>query len=65
MKAAHAAVRKAHPGESGTFVAWLLDGAAPEDVVALKREIPTPVMTVLNAIPGRHYRKNIAAIWLS
>src|SRR5215510_10005737 len=60
MKAARTAVRKAHQGEGGTFVAWLLDGAAPEDVVGLKREIPPPIVTVLNAIPGRHYRKNIA-----
>jgi hypothetical protein len=63
MKAARAAVRKAHQGEGGTFVAWLMDGAAPEDVAGLKREIPPPVVAVLNAIPGRHYRKNIASTW--
>ncbi len=65
MKDARAAVRKAHQGESGTFVAWLLDGAAPEDVAGLKREIPPPVVAVLKAIPGRHYRKNIASVWSS
>jgi hemerythrin-like domain-containing protein len=65
MKAARAAVRKAHQGESGTFVAWLLDGAAPEDVAGLKREIPPPVVAVLNTVPGRHYRKNIASVWSS
>ncbi len=65
LKAAQAAVRKAHQGETGTFVAWLLDGAAADEVVALKREIPAPVVTVLNAIPGRHYRKNIATVWTS
>jgi hemerythrin-like domain-containing protein len=65
MKAAAGAVRKAHQGASGTFVAWLLDGAAPEDVAGLKREIPPPVVAVLNAIPGRHYRKNIASVWSS
>jgi len=63
MKAARGAVRKAHQGESGTFVAWLLDGAAPEDVAGLKREIPAPVVTVLNTVPGRHYRKHIASVW--
>jgi hemerythrin-like domain-containing protein len=63
MKAARGAVRKAHQGESGTFVAWLLDGAAPEDVAGLKREIPAPVVAVLTTIPGRHYRKNIASVW--
>lgn len=63
MKSARAAVRKAHSGEGGTFVAWLLDGAAPDDVAGLKKEIPPPVVMVLNAIPGRHYRKNIASVW--
>jgi hypothetical protein len=56
-------VRKAYKGQSGTFVAWLLDGASPEDVAGLKREIPAPVVTVLNALPGRRYRKNIATVW--
>ncbi len=64
-KAAQAAVRKAHKGEGGTFVAWLMDGAAPEDVAALKKEIPPPVVAVLHAIPGRQYRKNIAPVWSS
>jgi hemerythrin-like domain-containing protein len=65
FKEARAAVRRAHKGEAGTFVAWLLDGAAPEDVSGLKHEIPAPVVAVLNAVPGRHYRKNIATVWSS
>jgi len=63
MKAAAAEVRKAHKGEAGTFVAWLLDGAAAEDVAALRREIPGPVVSVLNAVPGRHYRRTVASVW--
>jgi hemerythrin-like domain-containing protein len=63
MKRAQAAVRKAHKGQSGTFVAWLLDGAEPEHVAGLKREIPQPVVAFLNAVPGRHYRRNIAPVW--
>lgn len=63
FKQALAAVRKAHKGESGTFVAWLLDGAAPDDVAGVKKEIPPPVVAVLNAIPGRRYRRNIATVW--
>jgi hypothetical protein len=63
MKQAQAAVRKAHRGEAGTFVAWLLDGAAPDDVAGLKRAIPPPVVAVLNTVPGRHYRKNVAIVW--
>ena len=63
LKQAQAAVRKAHKGQAGTFVAWLLDGAEPADVAGLKREIPPPVVALLNAVPGRHYRKNVATVW--
>lgn len=63
LKVAATEVRKAHKGHSGTFVAWLLDGAAPEDAAALRREIPGPVVTVLNAVPGRHYRRTVAPVW--
>jgi hypothetical protein len=44
-------------------VAWLLDGAAPDDVAGLKRAMPPPVVAVLNTVPGRHYRKNVAIVW--
>ncbi|HEX4473225.1 MAG TPA: hemerythrin domain-containing protein [Nocardioides sp.] len=63
MKQALVAVRKAHQGGAGTFVAWLLDGAEPDDVTGLKQEMPPPVVAFLNAVPGRHYRKNIATVW--
>jgi hemerythrin-like domain-containing protein len=63
MKQAQAAVRKAHKGQTGTFVAWLLDGAEPNDVAGLKSEIPAPVVALLNAVPGRHYRKSVATTW--
>jgi hemerythrin-like domain-containing protein len=63
MKAAAADVRKAHKGEAGTFIAWLLDGAAPEDASALRQQIPGPVVSVLNAVPGRHYRRSVASVW--
>jgi len=63
MKVAAADVRKAHKGEAGTFVAWLLDGASPDDAAALRREIPGPVVRVLNAVPGRRYRRTVASVW--
>jgi hypothetical protein len=65
MRQARAAVRKGHRGGTGTFVAWLLDGATPDDVAGLRREIPAPVVATLNAIPGRHYRRTIAPVWAS
>jgi hypothetical protein len=63
LKQAAVAVRRAFKGETGTFVAWLLDGADPGDAAGLKKEIPPPVVAFLNAVPGRHYRKNIASVW--
>jgi hemerythrin-like domain-containing protein len=63
LKAAAVEVRRAHKGEAGTFVAWLLDGATPDDAAALRREIPAPVVSVLNAVPGRHYRRTVAPVW--
>ncbi|HEY3527674.1 MAG TPA: hemerythrin domain-containing protein [Nocardioides sp.] len=63
LKAAQVAVRKAHRGNQGTFIAWLLDGAAPDDVAGLRKQIPPPVLAVLNAVPGRRYRKDVATVW--
>jgi len=63
LKAAGVEVRKAHKGEAGTLIAWLLDGATPDDTAALRREIPAPVVSVLNAVPGRHYRRAVAPVW--
>jgi len=63
LKQAAVAVRRAFKGQTGTFVAWLLDGASPDDAAGLKKEIPPPVVAFLNAVPGRHYRKNIAGVW--
>lgn len=63
FRAARVAVRKAHKGESGTFVAWLMDGAGPEELEGLRREIPRPVVSVLNRVPGRNYRRTIAPVW--
>ena len=54
---------KAHKGETGTFIAWLLDGAGPADVAALRREIPGPVVSVLKTVPGRRYRRTVASVW--
>ncbi|MDR7085990.1 hypothetical protein J2X11_000829 [Aeromicrobium panaciterrae] len=63
LKAAQAAVRKAHKGGAGTFASWLLDGADADATAALKREFPAPVLVVLTRGPGRRYRKEIAPIW--
>lgn len=62
-KATQAAVRKAHQGQTGTFVAWLSDGADADARAGLAREIPPPVLFVLNRFGGRDYRRRIAPVW--
>ncbi len=63
LKEASAAVRKAHKGSAGTFMAWLLDGADADAETALRQTIPAPVLAVMTRFPGRHYRKQIATVW--
>ena len=64
IRAAQRAVRKTHRGNHGTFVAWLLDGADADAVLALRREIPRPVLFVISRVAARRYRRTIAPVWL-
>jgi hypothetical protein len=63
MKTATKAVRKAHKGNAGTFFAWLLDGAGPDDKAGLRRQIPAPVLFVVARVGGRDYARRIAPVW--
>lgn len=45
MKNAQAAVRTAHKGNTGTFLAWLTDGTDSDTASALRRAIPPPRRT--------------------
>jgi hypothetical protein len=63
MKAAQAAVRKAHKGGAGTFFAWLMDTEDPDVASGLRHEIPPPVLFVLGRIGGRGYNRRIASVW--
>jgi hypothetical protein len=63
VKAAQKAVRQAHKGNAGTFVAWLADGADAETVAALRHEIPPPVLFVMGKLGGRRYNREIAPTW--
>jgi hypothetical protein len=63
IKASVKAVRKAHKGNAGTFFAWLLDGASADDVRALRREVPPPVLFVISRVGGRQYARTVAAVW--
>lgn len=54
---------KVSPARGGRFFAWLLDGASPEEVAAVRGTVPGPVLKILTAVFGRGYRKNVAPVW--
>jgi hypothetical protein len=64
IKAAVKQVRRAQPPpQAGTFLAWLQDGAAPDDRAALAREIPRPVLWVFGRLFGRTYNRTVKPVW--
>jgi hypothetical protein len=63
MKAATKDVRKAHKGVSGTFFAWLMDGADSDALAGLRNEVPSPVLFVIGRVGGRDYNRRIAPVW--
>ena len=54
---------KVSPSRGGRFFAWLLDGATPEQEAAVRGTVPGPVLTIMTAVFGRGYRKNVAPVW--
>lgn len=63
MTNARAAVRTAHKGKTGTFLAWLTDGADPDTARALRLQIPPPVLFIATRVGGRNYHRHIATAW--
>jgi len=63
IKAMGRAFGKVSPARGGRFFAWVTDGASPEEMAAVKQEVPAPVLTIIGGIFGRGYRKNIAPVW--
>ena len=63
VKAAKRAVRKAHAGNTGTFMAWLQDGADTDTIAALRHEVPAPVLFLVTKVGGRRYHREIAPTW--
>jgi Hemerythrin HHE cation binding domain len=54
---------KVGPAAGGQFFAWVTDGATPDELAAIKSQVPAPVITIIGGIFGRNYRKNIASVW--
>ncbi len=63
VKAMGRAFGKVSPARGGRFFAWVTDGASPEELAAVKREVPGPVLAIVGGIFGRGYRKDIAPVW--
>ena len=64
IRAAQKVVRRAHRGNAGTLFAWLLDGADPDAVSGLRREVPRPVLFVITRTRGRRYRRTVSPVWV-
>lgn len=50
-------------GVAGTFFAWVQDGAGPEELAAMRAEVPGPVISIIGGLFGRGYRKEVAPVW--
>ncbi|MFI6833061.1 hemerythrin domain-containing protein [Kribbella sp. NPDC050241] len=65
MKAMGRQFAKVSPAQGGTFFAWALDGAAPDETAAITGTVPKPVLTIISGVFGRNYRKTVAPVWNS
>jgi hypothetical protein len=54
---------KVSPAQGGRFMAWVSDGATPEQQEALRASVPGPVLAVMSGVFGRSYRKHVAPVW--
>jgi hemerythrin-like domain-containing protein len=65
IKAMGRAFGKVSPAQGGQFFAWVCDGASPDEIAAITRDVPGPVFKIIGGVFGRGYRKNIAPVWKS
>ncbi|MEO6143636.1 MAG: hemerythrin domain-containing protein [Dermatophilaceae bacterium] len=63
IKAMGRAFGKVGPVQGGRFFAWVTDGASPDEMAAIRKDVPAPVLAVIGGIFGRGYRKDIASVW--
>ena len=54
---------KVSPMRGGRFFAWVTDGATPDELAAIKGNVPGPVLMIIGGIFGRGYRRDIAPVW--
>ncbi len=63
IKAMGKAFAKVSPTQGGRFFAWVLDGASADEAAAVRHNVPGPVLSVIVAVFGRSYRKQVATVW--
>ena len=63
MKAMGREFGRRSPAFAGRFFAWVTDGASPQEQAAFRENVPGPVFTVMNALWGRGYRRQVAPVW--
>jgi hypothetical protein len=63
IKAMGRAFGKTGLARGGRFFAWVLDGASPAERAGVTASVPGPVLSVIGAIFGRGYRKEVAPVW--
>ena len=49
--------------ETGTFFAWLQDGASKDELTGLRQNVPGPVVAIIGGVFGGKYRRTIAPAW--
>lgn len=55
--------RAQSPFASGTFLAWVLDGATDEERRGIADNVPGPVITLVGGLLGAPYRWRVAPAW--
>jgi hemerythrin-like domain-containing protein len=49
--------------ETGTYFAWLQDGASSDELAGLRQTVPGPVVSIISRVFGGKYRRTIAPAW--
>jgi hemerythrin-like domain-containing protein len=49
--------------DSGTYFAWLQDGASSDELTGLRHTVPGPVVSIISRVFGGKYRRTIAPAW--
>src|SRR5262252_5284331 len=49
--------------ETGTYFAWLQDGASSNELAGLRQNVPGPVVAIIGRVFGGRYRRSIAPAW--